>query len=73
MSYGHFKFVIMLFRLMNALIVFMDLINRVFHDCLNKFIIVFIDDILVYFKSHKETQPTLENYIAKVKIETIIC
>lgn len=44
----------MLFRLTNALAVFMDLINRVFLDCLDKFMIVFIDDILVYSRSCEE-------------------
>ena len=48
--YGHFEFVVMPFGLTNAPAVFMDLMNRVFHDCLDKFIVVFIDNILVYSK-----------------------
>lgn len=54
MSYRHFELVVMLFELTNALIVFMDLINKVFYNCLDKFIIVTIDDILVYSKSHEK-------------------
>ena len=42
------KFLVMSFGLTNAPATFMELMNRVFHDYLDKFIIVFIDDILVY-------------------------
>ncbi|GKB63533.1 putative reverse transcriptase domain-containing protein [Tanacetum coccineum] len=45
--YGHYEFLVMSFALTNALAVFMDLMNRVFHEYLDRFIIVFIDDILV--------------------------
>ena len=44
----------MLFGLMNALVAFMDLMNRVFHLYLDQFMIVFIDDILVYSRNAKE-------------------
>nr|GEV80235.1 hypothetical protein [Tanacetum cinerariifolium] len=52
--YGHFKFTIMPFGLTNALAVFMDLMNRVCRPYLDKFVIVFIDDILIYFKTQEE-------------------
>ena len=41
------------FGVTNALAAFMDLMNRVFEDCLDKFIIVFIDDILIYSRSQE--------------------
>ena len=53
--YNHYKFVIIPFRLTNAPIVFMWLMNNVIHKYLDKFVGVFIDDILIYSKEeHKE-------------------
>ncbi|GKA30653.1 putative reverse transcriptase domain-containing protein [Tanacetum coccineum] len=52
--YGHFEFTVMPFGLTNAPAVFMDLINRVCRPYLDKFVIMFIDDILVYSKTQEE-------------------
>ncbi|GKA79753.1 reverse transcriptase [Tanacetum coccineum] len=52
-------FLVMTFGLTNAPAVFMDLTNRIFHEYLDKFVIVFIDDTLVYSKSEEEHEQHL--------------
>ena len=51
--YGHYDFVVMPFRLTNSPTVFICLMNNVMHKYLDKFVVVFIDDILIYLKLKK--------------------
>ncbi|GKD43751.1 putative reverse transcriptase domain-containing protein, partial [Tanacetum coccineum] len=65
--YGHFEFQVMPFGLINAPVVFIDLMNRVCKPYLDKFIIVFIDDILVYFKDEEEHEKHLKIILELLK------
>ncbi|GKB84070.1 putative reverse transcriptase domain-containing protein [Tanacetum coccineum] len=69
--YGHFKFQVMPFGLTNASAVFMDLMNRVCKPYLDKFMIVFIDDILIYSKSKQEHEKQLKLILELLKKEEL--
>nr|GEZ48307.1 reverse transcriptase domain-containing protein [Tanacetum cinerariifolium]GEZ84450.1 reverse transcriptase domain-containing protein [Tanacetum cinerariifolium] len=69
--YGHFEFQVMLFGLSNAPPVFMDLMNRVCKPYLDKFVIVFINDILVYSKDEEEHVKHLNIILEMLKKERL--
>jgi hypothetical protein len=65
--YGMFKFTVMSFALTNALAYFMYMMNKVFMEYLDKFVMVFIDDILVYSRSEEEHEGHLRLSLQKLR------
>nr|GEZ58301.1 putative reverse transcriptase domain-containing protein [Tanacetum cinerariifolium] len=69
--YGHYEFQVMPFVLTNAPVVLMDLMNRVCKPFLDKFVIVFIDDILIYSRNKVEHEGHLKQILELLKKEEL--
>ena len=57
--YGHFEFTVMPFGFTNSPVAFMDLMHRVFHPYLDRFVVVFMDDILIYSETEEDHEDHL--------------
>jgi hypothetical protein len=66
-KYGQYEFTVMSFGLTNAPTYFMNMMNKVFMDKLDKFVVVFIDDILVYSSTAKEHEQHLRVVLEKLR------
>src|SRR5216684_1573841 len=65
--YGHYEFVVMPFELTNVPAVFMCLMNNIMHKYLDKFVVVFIDDILIYSKNEEEHKEHLRIILQELR------
>nr|GEV63901.1 putative reverse transcriptase domain-containing protein [Tanacetum cinerariifolium] len=70
-QYGHFEFMVMPFGLTSAPAVFIDLMNQVCNPYLDKFVIVFIDDILIYSKTKEDHEVHLKLVLELLKKERL--
>ena len=69
--YGHYEFLVIYFELTNTPVAFTDVIHRVFNDYLDKFVIVFIDDILIYSNSEEEHETHLRQVLQRLSTEKL--
>jgi len=70
--YGQYEYFVIPFGVTNAPGVFMEYMNRIFHPYLDQFMVMFIDDILVYSKSEEENVDNL-SCVASLEGETVVC
>src|SRR5436190_18239773 len=67
MRYRLYEYQIMLFELMNVLIMFQKLINHVLYDHLDKFVIAYLDDILIFFETEKKHEKHIKKVLKKLQ------
>ena len=66
-KYGHFEFLVMPFGLCNALATFQTFMNHIFHDVLDQYVVVYLDDILVYSRTAEEHERHLKDVLSRLR------
>jgi hypothetical protein len=69
--YGLYEFIVMSFGLTNAPAYFMNLMNKVFMEYLERFVVLFIDDILIYSKSESDHEERLRLVLQKLRVNQL--
>ncbi|XP_057747524.1 uncharacterized protein LOC130966719 [Arachis stenosperma] len=69
--YGHYEYTVMSFGLTNAPVIFMDYMNRIFRPYLDQFVVVFIDDILIYSKIEREHEEHLRTVLQILRTQKL--
>jgi hypothetical protein len=71
--YGHFEWLVLPFGLTNAPAAFMDLMHKIFRDMLDKGVVIFLDDILIYSKSAEEHEQLLREVFTRLRDNKLYC
>jgi hypothetical protein len=71
--YGHFEWFVLPFGLTNAPAAFMDLMHKIFRDMLDKGVVIFLDDILIYYKSAEEHERLLREVFTRLRDNKLYC
>ena len=71
--YGLYEYTVMSFGLTNAPAYFMSMMNKVFMEYLDKFVVVFIDNIMVYLKNEEEHKEHLRLVLEKLRGTPVVC
>ena len=71
--YGDYEFVVIPFGLINTPGAFMCLMNNILSNYLDKFVVVFIDNILIFSKNEQENARTSKNSFTSIKRTTTLC
>ena len=67
MRYELYEYQVMLFKLINVSVTFQELINHVLYDHLNKFVIAYLNDILIFFKTEKKHEKHVKKILKKLQ------
>lgn len=70
-KYGHFEYFIMPMGLCNAPATFQTIMNEMFYDCIDVFVVVYMEDLLVYIKKEREHLKHLETVLSRFKMEQL--